>query len=430
MSFRLKALLTSIILIGTVIIFFSIMEVVAAFTFSIIFFVILVFFSEELSVPLPREGSGYVSVSYALDLASIIIFGPLIGAFIASLGTVSTKQWKLPWYVIAFNFFQIAVVAFLAGITFEATGGTFGYIYIPDEIIPLICASAIYFLLNTILVTLAIAFNNDQSIWDVWSVNFRWAVPNYVTLAPLGILIVFVYQEIGILGLILLFLPLLVARQSFSMYMKMREAYLSTIKTLSQTLEAKDQYTSGHSIRVAELAKEMGKNLNLRADKLETIEYIAILHDIGKIGVPEQILNKPASLNTQEFEKIKDHPVLGQKIIEDVEFLSAYSSVIRHHHERYDGRGYPDGLKGEEIPMEARIIAVADTFDAMTTKRSYREAIDKIATLREIELQKSKQFDPQVVEALKKVLLAREAISREDLKRLEEKTTSTEAEVF
>ncbi|WP_331445521.1 HD-GYP domain-containing protein [Natranaerobius thermophilus] len=363
-------------------------------------------------------------------LASVLIFGPFTGAWIACLGMISRKQFKLPIHVSLYNLCQISLAAFLAGKVFKLIGGNFGQIILPEELLPVILASMVYFLVNTILVTLAIAFYKESSIWEAWRVNFRWAIPNYLTLAPLGVLIVFVYQEIGIAGLVLLFLSLLVARHSFSLYIKMRQAYLSTIKTLSQTLDAKDSYTGGHCLRVAELVKDMGKEMELNADKLESLEYVAILHDIGKIGISESILNKPSSLTSEEFEKIKEHPVIGQKIIEDVEFLADYSHVIRHHHERFDGQGYPDGIQGDEISQEARIVAVADAFDAMTTERSYRNSLSTMNAIKELDRNSGKQFDPAVVDALKKVLIKRGEITEMELKKLYQTDTSQKAEVF
>lgn len=175
--------------------------------------------------------------------------------------------------------------------------------------------------------------------------------------------------------------------------------YLGTVKALLAALDAKDHYTAGHSVRVADFAIQIGRILGLTDDRLKLLEESALFHDIGKIGIPEQILNKPGRLNPQEFEEIKKHPTIGAQIIGAVDQMTEHSLILRHHHERYDGSGYPDGLAGDSIPLESRILAVADTFDAITSERPYHRALPDTrarAVLREC---RGTQLDPQVVDA-------------------------------
>ncbi|MCR4431677.1 MAG: HD-GYP domain-containing protein [Tepidanaerobacteraceae bacterium] len=199
-------------------------------------------------------------------------------------------------------------------------------------------------------------------------------------------------------------MPLLIARHSFQLYMNMRKIYLETIQALATAIEAKDPYTKGHSERVALYASIIAEEMNLSEDFLNTLNFAALLHDIGKIGIPDEILNKPGKLSEEEFDKIKTHPVLGANIVKKIDFLAQASSYIRFHHERQNGRGYPEGLEGDAIPLGAAILAVADAFDAMTSNRPYRSAWSLEDTLNEIERNSGIQFKSDVVEALKNAI--------------------------
>jgi HD-GYP domain-containing protein (c-di-GMP phosphodiesterase class II) len=177
------------------------------------------------------------------------------------------------------------------------------------------------------------------------------------------------------------------------------DAYKSTIKALAATIDAKDPYTSGHSQRVTEYATMAATSLSLPQEEIEVIEYAGILHDIGKIGVSDSILNKPGSLTVDEWAIIRRHPLIGSNMLRDIPYLDKARNLILHHHERYDGKGYPHGLKGEDIPLGARLIAVADAFDTMTTDRSYRNALSKEYAISELYKCTGTQFCPIAVAA-------------------------------
>ena len=186
--------------------------------------------------------------------------------------------------------------------------------------------------------------------------------------------------------------------QNSELFNNLEKAYLDTLSALTNAIDAKDSYTRGHSDRVTELSVRLAKEAKLDHAELEKIRLGGVLHDIGKIGIPESILNKPGRLDDQEFEVIKSHPVLGVSILGSVEFLKNVVPVIKHHHERYDGKGYPDKLKGTDIPYLARIVSIADTYDAMTTNRPYRKALTAEESLKEIERCKGTQFDPELAD--------------------------------
>ena len=181
-------------------------------------------------------------------------------------------------------------------------------------------------------------------------------------------------------------------------YRTLKKAHLESVKVLAEAVDAKDPYTRGHSDRVKRMSLRLALSLGLTEDKLEILEYGALLHDIGKIGINDGILQKPGSLTPEEYQSVQEHPLIGVKIVEGVEFFKDKIPMIRNHHEYFDGSGYPDGLIGEVIPLEARIIAVSDAFDAMTSLRPHRPAMPLEDVLVEMEKGKGRQFDPKILE--------------------------------
>ena len=185
---------------------------------------------------------------------------------------------------------------------------------------------------------------------------------------------------------------------------QLERAYLDTIQSLRYAVEAKDPYTRGHSDRVSEYAVLIGRKMGLSEDEIKTLQIGGLFHDIGKIGVPDTILQKEAKLTDDEYSQIKNHPSIGAHILGEAEAFKDIIPIVKYHHERFDGRGYPSRLSGEEIPLLARITAVADTFDAMTSKRSYRNALDIQYVKEEIERCKGTQFDPKIAEVFLEIL--------------------------
>jgi len=183
------------------------------------------------------------------------------------------------------------------------------------------------------------------------------------------------------------------------LHQKVLDAYTNTISMLAATIDAKDPYTLGHSQRVRNLSLMAGSSLSLSPEEMEHLEYAAILHDIGKIFIDVRILNKPDALESSERIIIREHPAIGANLLKKIPFLEKASNLVLYHHERYDGKGYPEGLKGEEIPMGARLIAVADAFDSMTTDRSYRPALDIDRSMSQLKEGSGTQFCPVAVEA-------------------------------
>ena len=190
-----------------------------------------------------------------------------------------------------------------------------------------------------------------------------------------------------------------VFKQERARAQELRRSYIATVRALSNAVEARDAYTGKHAERVAAYGIELAGAAGLDVADSPQIEFGFLLHDVGKVGVPDAILFKPAELSEDEFECIAGHAEIGSKILRHVDFLEEATLIVRHHHERWDGSGYPDGLKGEQIPLAARVFAIADTLDALTTDRPYRKAVGFAAARKEIHRGSGTQFDPAVIAA-------------------------------
>ncbi len=195
-----------------------------------------------------------------------------------------------------------------------------------------------------------------------------------------------------------------IAIQNFRLFLELQENYLKTVITLAKAVDAKDPYTNMHSQNVAKYSVRLAKYLGLSTQAIETIQRAGLLHDIGKIAVRDEVLQKPGKLTNEEYEHIKIHPVKGEEIIKSLPFLGEATTLIRHHHERYDGRGYPDGIKGTAIELGSRIMAIADSVDAMTTDRPYRKALSIEEAKNELIKNKGTQFDPDLADAFVRIL--------------------------
>ena len=370
----------------------------------LIFFLAISVFAEFIPVDLPMAGS--ITIGFPIDFIIILVYGPALAMLISAISAIISEvlEKKTSWYKIIFNTSQYALSVGVAGLTYQYVGGVVGFQNFFKFAFPAILCALTYCLVNSILVTIVISLAQDSKIITVWRLNIKEMIPSYLAEAPMGFIMAIVYVEVGIVGILLFFLPLLLARRSFELYTKMRKVYLDTIRALAAAIDAKDPYTKGHSERVAKMSVTLAQELNLSGRELENIEYTALLHDIGKIGIADSILGKKGSLTSQEFDRIKEHTAMGADIIEPVDFLKNSYWAIYHHHEKYNGKGYPDGLKSEDIPILARVIAVADAYDAMNSDRPYRKKLSKDKILNELKDQSGKQFDPEVVKALISVL--------------------------
>lgn len=375
----------------------------APMAISLVFFIGLSVTAEVLPVSLPRGGQ--VSVGFAIWLASIFLFGPTGGSIVAASAALSIPALlrKDPPVKFFFNAAQYTISATLSGLVFIGLRGAtlmaVPQIGLPADFLPFVAAATVFYVINSSLITAVIALTGEIGFRRIWLLNVYPFMPNFAAMTALATTMAILHAKTSYFGLLLLIVPLMVARQTFHLYSALRESHISTIKSLIASIEAKDTYTRGHSERVAEIAVKIGRRMGLSEKVLERLEYAALLHDIGKIGIPKSILLKPSHLDDQEYNEVKKHPFLGAMIVEEIEFLHDIVPVVFHHHERLDGRGYVDGLKGEGIPLLARILAVADSFDAMTSERAYRPPYPLEDAARELADNAGNQFDRNVVQA-------------------------------
>jgi putative nucleotidyltransferase with HDIG domain len=205
-------------------------------------------------------------------------------------------------------------------------------------------------------------------------------------------------------ALVLMAVPALVARYALLAFEKVDEAYDRLVRGFVKAIEVKDLYTRGHSERVSELSVEVAEELGIPYDERRLTRYAALLHDVGKIGVPLCVINKPGPLDDDEFAEIKKHPTIGAEILRDIDFLAPAIDIVRYHHERLDGRGYPHGIGGDDLSLIVRIVTAVDAFDAMTSTRSYRRAFSVEEAVAELHRCEGGQFDPDVVAALERTV--------------------------
>lgn len=362
---------------------------------------------EALSVEAPI-GNVTVSVSYVPIFAAALVYGPGVGAWVGALSSINYREFigGKPLYRNLFNMAQLGIVGACGGLVIKRLN-----VQIKDlsllSVVFLGLAFLISYIVNSALPTLAVALTTGLNPRDAFTTLLGWSVPAYMSTAPFAVLIALLYVHVGYTGVLLFVLPLLAARMSFKLYRDMRKNYIETIQSLTQAIDAKDHYTMGHSERVAYYSVEIGRKLGWKSSELDQLFFVALLHDIGKIGVKEDVLNKPGRLTGDERAAINNHVIVGASIVSKVSFLRNEADFVKYHHEHYNGRGYPLGLAGEDIPLGARIVAAADSFDAMTSHRVYQPPRTASEAIAELKRCSGAQFDPEVVAAFEKIIAER-----------------------
>lgn len=406
MSNRMKAYVAIVILTGVTFFVYTLRFAQDVDIIGVLLFSVLSITAESLLIPTP--GDRGLSVGFAVGLASIVVFGVPEAIWIASIGIMLRVMkrdgiiyniFNFPFYKTLFNGANIALSAGLSGLCYINLGGIPGTIDLNSTAYAIIASIIVYILVNAIIMSILMNLITGEGFLNNFFGDIVWVVKDYFSVAPLGILMAVAYINYGIVGVLLFFGPLLFARYSFKLYVDMRKIYIDTVKSLSQAVEAKDPYTNGHSMRVGRYSCKLAEKLGLSEKRVENLRIAAILHDIGKIGIEEGILNKPGRLSDEEYDRIKQHPDIGVKIIKDINFLKDASKIILGHHERYDGTGYPEGRKIGEIVLESQILSLADVFDALTSERPYRSAMTVEEALEIIENGKGSQFDYKLADA-------------------------------
>jgi diguanylate cyclase (GGDEF)-like protein/putative nucleotidyltransferase with HDIG domain len=398
----------------------------------------------KVSLPLARSGST-MSVSYAVDFASLLLLGPNETMIVAVTSAWSQCTFRMkaknPFYRTLFSMACLAVTVQAAGVAYEILGGVPGTLghTIPDLARPLVGAATMYFVFNTCLIAIAVSLATKQSFIGVWNQNFLWSGPSYFVGAGAAAVATWAVMNSGVWTALLAAAPLYVTYRSYKVYLgridderrhveEMADLHLATIEALALAIDAKDQTAQSHIRRVQVYATGIAKGLGMSETEIQGVKTAALLHDIGKLAVPEHILSKPGPLTQEEFQKIRVHPQVGAEIISAVPFPYPVAPLILSHHERWDGKGYPQGLKAEEIPLGARILSVVDYFDALTSDRPYHKAMTHDAAMALLQQEAGRALDPTVVQMFVKMLpemaAAAESVDTVSPRRLSLESTS------
>jgi putative nucleotidyltransferase with HDIG domain len=367
---------------------------------GLIFWTIATLVASALPVRMPR--GTLVGVSIAPLIAATALGGPTAGAWVALIGTTELREvrGRIPWYGTLANHAGIVLPTFAAGLTIWALGsrGEQGKEF--QDFVVTLFGSAVFFAINASLTSMLVGLRTGQQLTTVLKGDARGFATGLLGLAPLGWLMAQMYTTVAWWASLLFAVPLYTTRLAYHNFIEMREMFTQTITALAGAVDKRDPYTSKHSWRVKEIAGDIGRAMRLGEADLEALEWGGLLHDVGKIGVPDNVLLKQERLNREERMIMNGHPVLGAQIIQPVTRLSRELPIIRHHHEWYNGSGYPDRLIGDEIPLLARILHVADAFEAMTAQRPYRMTpLTAEQALGELRKFAGVQFDPKVVDA-------------------------------
>jgi HD-GYP domain-containing protein (c-di-GMP phosphodiesterase class II) len=356
--------------------------------------------ASALPVRMPR--GMLVTVSIAPVIAATTLGGPAAGAWIALFGSTEIRELRgrVPWYGTLANHAGIVLPAAVGGVVIQLIRD--GSESVPLDFLATLIGAAVYFGLNLFLVSVLLHLRTQQRLRELFigDVTAFWG--NLFALAPLGWLMARMYSLSGAgwWAMLLFALPLYTTRVAYNRFVEMRDMFTQTIGALAEAVDKRDPFTSKHSHRVKLIGVDIGREMRVSAQELEALEWGGLLHDVGKIGVPDAVLLKSDRLTREERITMNAHPVIGAQIIAPVTKLAPELPIIRHHHEWYNGSGYPDRLMGDEIPKLARILHVADAFEAMTAQRPYRMTpLTPEQALAELRKFAGIQFDPTVVDA-------------------------------
>jgi diguanylate cyclase (GGDEF)-like protein len=388
---------------------------------------------DRLSIDLFDRGN--ISPGSVPTLALAFLFGPLgplMSELVVALVRVVRRE---PLVRVAFDVGALGLAGGAAALAFTLQNGSTGGV-----LAAAIAGGAVYYAVNVSLLAVVMGLTEGRSPLDVWRERLAWLFPQYLVFGLLGAGVVMTEAAVGPWSLVIFGAPvvmlLVVERQYVNrsrtsvqalreshdelalanaqlrdllannedLLRGMHRSYLSTITSLARTIEAKDPYTGGHTERVAQFACLLAVELGMDSEELAAVEVGGVIHDIGKIGIPDAVLLKPGRLTDEEFAEMRRHPEISSYILADLELPAIVKQMARSHHERYDGCGYPDGLAAKEIPLAARILTVADALDAMTSDRPYRDALPLAVAVEEIESKGGTQFCPEVIGALRDCL--------------------------
>ena len=371
---------------------------------GVVFWVGLALAGSSLAVRMPN--GSMLDVAFAPVIAAVSLGGPAVGAWVGLFGTTQRRELRgeVPWYGVLANHCAIMAPAILSAFALQA---------IPSRSFPVVDfaatvgAAAIYFTLNILITATIVSLRDGEPITRQLR-GSGGAYLNMLALAPVAWLMAQMYVVAGWWAVLLFAVPLYTTRLAYRRFVEVRAMFTETVSSLAAAVDKRDKFSGDHSRQVQEIAMDIGRAMKVSEEDLEALEWGGLLHDIGKIGVPDSVLLKQERLTREERAQMNSHPVLGAEIIGPVTHLARELPIILHHHEWFNGSGYPDRLVGEEIPKLARILHVADAFEAMTAQRPYRMTpLTPEQALGELRKFGGIQFDPDVVDAFVKTKWAR-----------------------
>lgn len=380
--------------------------------------------ASSLKVSLPGI-EGTLSVNFLFTLLGVLELSLPETLLIGLVSTVAQFYWKparqLRLIQLVFNLSQVAVCSTAAYAAYKLV---VAYVLRAPGPLALLAAAITHFAFNTAAMSTIIGLSERKPISKVWTGSYLWSFAYYMVGAAIAGLVNFLNRHIGWQSSLLVLPPIYLMYRSYRLYLgklegekkhaeKVSLLHLRTIEALALAIEAKDQTTGEHLQRVRVYAMELAKELGLSEDETEALRAASVLHDIGKLAVPEHIISKPGKLTPEEFEKMKIHPIVGAEILEQVDFPYPVVPIVRAHHEKWDGSGYPNGLKGDAIPIGARILAAVDCLDALASDRQYRKALPLDEAMAKVASEAGSSFDPRVAEILQRRYVELEKLARE-----------------
>ena len=387
-------------------------------------YLIAALLASSLKVTLPGI-EGTLSVNFLFTLLGILELSLPETLLIGLASTLAQFYWKparqLKRVQLIFNVSQVTVSSAIA---YGAYKLVVIYVLHAPGPLALLVAAITHYGCNTAAMSIIIGLTEDKPFAKVWTNCYLWSFPYYMVGAAAAGLVNFLNRHIGWQSSLLVLPPIYLMYRSYRLYLEKLETekrhveqvsslHLRTIEALALAIEAKDATTGEHLQRVRVYAMEMAKDLGLSEDETEALRAASVLHDIGKLAVPEHIISKPGKLSPEEFEKMKIHPTVGAEILEQVDFPYPVVPIVRAHHEKWDGSGYPNGLAGEAIPIGARILAAVDCLDALASDRQYRKALPLDEAMAKVAADAGKSFDPKVVGILQRRYIELEKLANE-----------------
>ncbi len=385
-------------------------------------YLIVAVLASSFKVNLP---SGTLSVNFLFTLLGILELGLPETLLLGLASTLAQFFWKptrrLQVVQLIFNLSQVTVCGAAAYGAYQLVSV---YILHGPGPLALLAAALVHFALNSLATSTVIGLTEDKLISKVWSDSYVWSFPYYMVGAAIAGLVNFLNQHIGWQSSLLVLPPIYLMYRSYRLYLGKLETekkhaeqvsslHLRTIEALALAIEAKDQTTGEHLQRVRVYAMELAKELGLNDDEREALRAASVLHDIGKLAVPEHIISKPGRLTPEEFEKMKIHPIVGAEILEQVDFPYPVAPIVLAHHEKWDGSGYPNGTAGDAIPIGARILSAVDCLDALASDRQYRRALPLHEAMAKVVSESGAAFDPKVVDILQRRYVDWEKLARQ-----------------